>query len=110
MDINNKTLLLGAGLLLLLLSSFCLAYAGEAYFDISFDRSVSIVPSEGKKRISDMGDSVTLNKKGRLWLIGNETKESFVEIVCQNLSTEPVKIELTDKETPLGEYYRTGAM
>ena len=98
--IPQKTLLVIASILLLLLSSFCLVYAEEAYFDISFDRSVSIVPPEGKKKICDIGDSVTLNKKGRLWLTGNETKDGFVEIVCQNLSTEPVSVELTNKETP----------
>ena len=100
MNIHKKTLLVLAGLLFLLFSSFCLAYAEEAYFDISFDRSVSIVPPEGKSRISDIGDSIILNKKGRLWLTGNETTEGFVEIVCQNLSTEPVNVELINKEKP----------
>jgi len=100
MDMNKKTLLILAGLLFLLFSSFSMANAEEAYFDISFDRSVNIVPPEGRSRISDIGDSVILNKKGRLWLTGNETAEGFVEIVCQNLSTEPVNVQLSQTEKP----------
>jgi hypothetical protein len=100
MRINKKALLVLSGLLFLLLSSFCHVYAGDAYFDISFDRSVNIAPPEGRSRISDIGDSVTLNKKGRLWLTGNETAEGFVEIVCQNLSTESVSVQLTNTEKP----------
>lgn len=100
MNINKKTFLVLASVLFFLLSSFCLVYAEEAYFDISFDRSVGIVPPEGQTRISDVGDSVILNKKGRLWMTGNETKEGFVEIVCQNLSAEPVNLSLTSKESP----------
>ena len=100
MDINKKTLLVLASVLFLLLSSFCYANADEAYFDISFDRSIGITPPEGRSRISDIGDSVILNKKGRLWMTGNETKEGFVEIVCQNLSTEPVNVQLTNTEKP----------
>jgi hypothetical protein len=100
MNMNKKTLLILAGLFFLLFSSFCLVNAEEAYFDISFDRSVNIVPPEGRSRISDIGDSVILNKKGRLWLTGNETTEGFVEIVCQNLSTESVNVQLTNKEKP----------
>jgi hypothetical protein len=100
MDMNKKTLLVLAGSIFLLFSSYCLVYADEAYFDISFDRSVNIVPPEGRSRISDIGDSVILNKKGRLWLTGNETAEGFVEIVCQNLSTESVNVQLTSNEKP----------
>ena len=100
MDMNKKTLLILAGFLFLLFSSFCLVNAEEAYFDISFDRSVNIVPPEGRSRISDIGDSVILNKKGRLWLTGNETTEGFVEIVCQNLSMEPVNVQLANQEKP----------
>jgi len=97
--IKKKSLIL-AGLLFLLLPSICIADAGEAYFDISFDRSINIVSPEGRSRISDIGDSVILNKKGRLWLTGNETAGGFVEIVCQNLSTEPVNVQLTGMEKP----------
>jgi len=100
MNIIKKKLLILASILFLLLSSFYIANAAEAYFDISFDRSVNIVPPEGMTRISDIGDSVILNKKGRLWLTGNETVDGFVEVVCQNLSTEPVNVQLTSMEKP----------
>ena len=98
--IHKNTLFVFTSLLILLLAPLSLASASGAYFDISFDRSISIIPPEGKKNISDIGDSVTLNKKGRLWLTGNETKDGFVEIVCQNLSTEPVVVELENEQSP----------
>jgi len=99
-NIHRNTILIFTTLLLLLLAPISHVYAEGTYFDISFDRSVSITPADGKKKISSIGDSVTLNKKGRLWLTGNETKDGFVEIVCQNLSKEPVNVELTNTETP----------
>ena len=89
--------------MVLLVQIFC--YSGTAqtedtYFDISFDRSVSISVPEGTKKISAIGDMVTINKKGRLWLTGNETREGYVDIVCQNLSTEPVNVELKKLSSP----------
>ena len=98
--IHKNTLLVWASLSTLLLASVSLVYAQETYFDISFDRSVGISSPNGQRNISNIGDSITLNKKGRLWLTGNETKDGFTEIVCQNLSTEPVIVELTNKQTP----------
>ena len=100
LSLHRNVLIVMTGFLLLLLSTPSLVRAEKTYFDISFDRSVSIDTPEGKKRISDLGDTVTLNKKGRLWLSGNETKEGFVEIVCQNMSSEPVNISLTSLEMP----------
>jgi hypothetical protein len=100
LHLHKKTILILTGFLFLILTSFNLACAGDTYFDISFDRCVSIDSAGGEKRISDIGDSVTLNKKGRLWLTGNETREGFVEIVCQNLSSESVHVELTSMEMP----------
>lgn len=96
----KNTLLILTSLVILLLVSFSHVYAEDARFEISFDRSIGIIPPEGKKSISDTGDAITLSKKGRLWLTGNETQEGFVEIVCQNLSTEPVVVELTDQQHP----------
>ena len=96
----KNTMLVLTSLAFLFLASFSHVYADDAHFEISFDRSIGIIPPEGKKRISDTGDSITISKKGRLWLSGNETQEGFVEIVCQNLSTEPVIVELTDKQHP----------
>ena len=86
--------------LFLLLLSNNHVFAGGAYFDISFDRSVAIESPDGNKKISNIGDNVTVNKKGRLWLTGNETREGFVEIVCQNLSPESIRVELTSTEMP----------
>jgi hypothetical protein len=98
--LHKNILVIFTCLVALCLVSFSHVYAEETYFEISFDRSIGIVPPDGKKSITDTGDSVTLNKKGRLWLTGNETQDGFVEIVCQNLSTEPVVVELTDKKHP----------
>ena len=86
--------------LFLLLSLYNHVFAGGAYFDISFDRCVAIDSPEGNKKFSAIGDNVTVNKKGRLWLTGNETREGFVEIVCQNLSPVPVRVEMTSAEMP----------
>jgi len=100
LNIYKNTVLIFFSLLLLLFSSGSMAYASGVNFKISFDRSINIVPLEGQSKICDTGDSVTLNAKGRLWLTGNETIEGFTEIVCQNLSTEPVTVELINEETP----------
>jgi len=99
-SIHKNTLLIWIGLLTLLPALFSQVHADQVHFDISFDRSVGIVPAEGKRSISKIGDSVGLNKKGRLWLTGNETKEGFVEIVCQNLSTDSVIVELNNEQSP----------
>jgi hypothetical protein len=96
----TKTLLVLPGLLPLLLSSFCLADSGKAYFNISLDRSVNIILTDGSSKIRNTGDAVTIGEKGRLWLTGNETKQGFVEIICQNLSTEPVSVEFVDEAFP----------
>lgn len=98
--IFKKKSIITAGTALLLFAVSSLVYASGTYFNICLDRSVNIVPPADKTKISDTGDSVTLNKKGRLWLTGNETKEGFVEIVCQNLSAEPVNVALATEENP----------
>jgi len=98
--IAKKALVISTGFFFMFLLCVNLAVAQDAYFDISFDRCVSVDSTEGAKRISSIGDSVTLNKKGRLWLTGNETREGFTEIVCQNLSTEAVGVELTSMDEP----------
>jgi len=98
--LRKKTFTVLASLFILFLTSLSHAYAKDAYFDISFDRSVGITAPEGQKNITAIGDSVTLSKKGRLWMTGNETTEGFVEIVCQNLSTEPVTVELANTQSP----------
>jgi len=98
--ISNKALVILTGFLFLFFSYVNLTWAQDAYFDISFDRCVSVDSTEGAKRLSSIGDSVTLNKKGRLWLTGNETRQGFTEIVCQNLSNEAVNVELSSMGEP----------
>jgi len=100
LPVSKKTLLVTTSIVLLFLSPFTLVYGAETYFNICLDRSVNIVPPADKTKITDIGDYVTLNKKGRLWLTGNETKKGYVEIVCQNLSTESVDIALVNQDKP----------
>lgn len=97
---KRETILMQAVLLFLILLSPSLGHAAGPYFNICFDRSLNINAPGNQTKISSIGDSVTLDKKGRLWLTGNETQNGYTEIICQNLSAEPVNVELTKDQSP----------
>ena len=86
--------------LLILVSQNLIAKENYAYFDISFDRSINVITINNKVKLSKQGDSVKLNSKGRLWLTGNETRQGFVEILCQNLSPQSVTINFVSQSKP----------
>ena len=96
----KKLLFTATTIAFLLLLPLSPVYAADTYFNICLDRSVNIYSPDNSNKISEIGDSVTLNKKGRLWLVGNETKKGFIEIICQNLSNEPVNVALINMESP----------
>ena len=75
-------------------------YAGQVYFDISHDRSVNIDVKDDKKQLSILGDEIVINKKGRLWLSGNENSDGHHEILCQNRTEAPVTLKLDSDQSP----------
>ncbi|MGR9074229.1 MAG: hypothetical protein ACU833_14305 [Gammaproteobacteria bacterium] len=74
--------------------------ADQVYFDISHDRSLNISVEEGKNQLSVIGDEITILKKGRLWLSGNETSFGHQEILCQNLTDQPITLTLDSDINP----------
>lgn len=96
---NLRTSSLFAGLLAFLTANTG-ANANEAYFDISFDRSVNVKTEKNLDKFSKSGDFATLNGKGRLWLTGIETRQGYVEILCQNMSDKPVTVNMVNQSKP----------
>ncbi len=86
--------------LLVIVTTSTQANENDAYFDISFDRSINVKTEKNLNKLSNPGDSATLNAKGRLWLTGLETRQGFVEILCQNLSNQPVTVKMATQNKP----------
>lgn len=72
----------------------------QVNFEIAYDRSINIESEKNRQSLKDIGDSVTINAKGRLWLTGNETNQGYDEILCQSKSLSPISVQLHSSESP----------
>ena len=82
------------------LGSAAWAVAQDPNFEVSLGRSKNIDLGADKKRVVKVGERVTINGNGRLWLTGQEDAAGYYELLCQNRSSGDVQVEITSNEFP----------
>ena len=74
--------------------------ARDPNFEVSLGRSKNIDLGADKKRVVKVGERVTINGNGRLWLTGEEDMAGYYELLCQNRTSGDVEVEITSGEFP----------
>ena len=89
-----------AAVFFVLFINFANIKAEQVYFDIVFDRSSNIDVVNNKSKLNVIGDEISINNQGRVWLSGNEDDNGYVDILCQSQSNEPIILKLDSDAKP----------